>query len=399
MEKEKVTKKDAKVTEKEKVTEKNEGKTLERRKFLLGGAAAGVGALALAACEKKEEEAAVEAPAVASGKRELKLVTTWPKNFPGLGTGAQRFADLVTSASDGRLTIKLYAAGELVPPFESFDAVSKGTADLYHAAEYYWQGKNKAFNFYTAVPFGLTANENDAWLHHGGGQELWDELAAGFNIKGLPCGNTSVQMGGWFNKEINSVEDLKGLKMRMPGLGGEVLRRLGASAVALPGGEIFPSLQSGAIDATEWVGPWNDLAFGFYKVTKFYYYPGFHEPGSTLSVGFNKAVWDSFSASDQALIKACANDENNRLLAEYNAKNADALDTLINEHGVQLRQFSDDIFRAFGEKSKEVMEETAAEDDIGKRIFDNFIEFRRKVIGWTALSDGAYMTKRALVKF
>ncbi|RED53402.1 TRAP transporter substrate-binding protein [Aestuariispira insulae] len=361
---------------------------MKRRDFLKSaatGAVAAAGASALAA------------PAIAQGKRELKLVTTWPKGFPGLGTGAQRFADSVTKATDGRITVKLYAAGELVPPFESFDAVSQGNADMYHAAEYYWQGKHKAFNFFTAVPFGLTANEMDAWINHAGGQELWDELSGQFNLKAFPCGNTGVQMGGWFNKEINSVEDLKGLKMRMPGLGGEVLRRLGATAVTLPGGEIFPSLQSGAIDATEWVGPWNDLAFGFYKVTKFYYHPGFHEPGSTLAVGINKDVWESFSASDQELIRACALAENNYSWAEFNAKNADSLDTLLTRHGVQLREFSDDVYEAFGKASQEVLEETAATDDISKRVYDSFAEFRRKSMGWSELADAGYMRKRKQV--
>ncbi len=360
---------------------------MKRRQFLKGatavaGAAAAVSTLA--------------SPAIAQGKRELKLVTTWPKNFPGLGTGAQRFADSVTAATDGRLTIKLFAAGELVPPFESFDAVSTGAADMYHGADYYWQGKHKAYNFFTAVPYGFTANEIDSWIYYGGGQELWDELGAQFNIKGLPCGNTGVQMGGWFNKEINSLEDFKGLKIRMPGLGGEVLRRIGASAIALPGGEIFPSLQSGAIDATEWVGPWNDLAFGFYKVTKYYYWPGFHEPGSSLAVGINTGVWDSFSAADKALVQACAAGENNRSFAEFNARNNDALNTLIKKHGVQLRQMPEDVLNAIGEASGKVVAEVAEVDDISKRIYESFISFRRQSISWAKIADQAYMNARLL---
>ena len=196
------------------------------------------------------------------------MVTTWPKNFPGLGTTAESLDRRIIAMRGGTLRVKVFAAKELVPPFKSFDTVSGDTADMYHAAEYYWQGKSKAFNFFAAVPFGLTAAEHTAWINHGGGQELWDELAAGFNLKPFMAGNTGVQMGGWFNKEINSLDDYKGLKIRIPGLGGEVLRKIGAAAINLPGGEIYTSLQSGAIDATEWVGPWNDLAFGFYKVTK-----------------------------------------------------------------------------------------------------------------------------------
>ncbi len=360
---------------------------MKRRDFLKGASIA-AGAAAAAST--------LAAPAIASGKRELKMVTTWPKGFPGLGTGAQRFADKVTAASGGNLTVKLYAAGELVPAFESFDAVSSGAADMYHAAEYYWQGKHKAFNFFTAVPMGLTANEMDAWIHHGGGQELWDELAAGFNLKNLAAGNTGVQMGGWFNKEINSLEDYKGLKIRMPGLGGEVLRRIGASAVTLPGGEIFPSLQSGAIDATEWVGPWNDLAFGFYKVTKYYYWPGFHEPGSTLATGINKDVWESFSSSDQALIKACAQSENNDMYAEYNARNASSLDTLINKHGVQLRQMPNDVLNAIGTQSGAVVGEVADVDALSAKIYNSFLKFRKDVIPYAKISERAYAEARNL---
>ncbi|MCW8836963.1 MAG: TRAP transporter substrate-binding protein [Rhodospirillales bacterium] len=361
---------------------------MKRREFIKGAALTGVATAAAASSLAK--------PAIAQGKRELKMVTTWPKNFPGLGTGAQRFADRVTNATDGRLTVKLYAAGELVPPFESFSAVSSGTADMYHGADYYWQGKSKAYNFFTAVPYGLTANENDAWLMHGGGQELWDELGAGFGIKHLPAGNTGVQMGGWFNKEINSLEDFKGLKIRMPGLGGEVLRRIGAAAVTLPGGEIFPALQSGAIDATEWVGPWNDLAFGFYKVTKYYYWPGFHEPGSTLSVGINKGVWDGFSKSDQDLVTSCAYAENNYMYAEFNARNGDALDTLRNKHGVVLKQFPDEVMKAIGDASGVVMSEVAKTDEITGKVYKSFIDFRKKALGWTSYAERAYMQARLL---
>jgi len=378
---------------------------MKRRDFVKGAALA-AGAVALTACGQEEQAAAPKeaapatpaAPAISKQMRELKMVTTWPKGFPGLGTGAQRLADSITAMTDGRLTVKLFGGGELVPALESFDAVSNGTADMYHGADYYWQGKSKAFNFFTAVPFGLTANEMDAWLYYGGGQELWDELSAGFNVKPFAAGNTGVQMGGWFNKEINGVEDYKGLKMRMPGLGGEVLRRIGAAAVTLPGGEIFPSLQSGAIDATEWVGPWNDLAFGFYKVTKFYYYPGFHEPGSTLSCGMNMDVWNSLSAEHQAIVSGACQAENNRMFSEYNAKNSDALDTLINEHGVQLRRQSDDILRAIGTASDEVLLEVGGTDEISKRIYDNFMGFRKKAMGWTSLSETAYTAARALDK-
>jgi len=377
---------------------------MKRRDFVKGAALA-AGAVALTACGQNEEQAAAPkeaapaapaAPAISKQMRELKMVTTWPKGFPGLGTGAQRLADSITAMTDGRITVKLFGGGELVPALESFDAVSNGTADMYHGADYYWQGKSKAFNFFTAVPFGLTANEMDAWLYYGGGQELWDELSAGFNVKPFAAGNTGVQMGGWFNKEMNTVEDYKGLKMRMPGLGGEVLRQIGGQSITLPGGEIFPSLQSGAIDATEWVGPWNDLAMGFYKVTKYYYYPGFHEPGSTLSCGMNAGVWNSLNAEDKAVVQFACAAENNRMFGEFNAKNGDSLDTLVNEHGVQLRRQSDDILKAIGDASGDVMSAVAASDPLSQKIYDNFLGFRKKAMGWTSLSETAYTAARAL---
>ncbi len=359
---------------------------MQRRQFLTGAATAGAATAA----------AALATPAIAQDKRELKLVTTWPKNFPGLGTSAERWARRITDMTDGRLSVKVFAAGELVPAFEAFDAVSSGTADMYHGAEYYWQGKSKAFNFFAAVPFGLTATEINAWVYHGGGQALWDELSADFKIKPMLVANTGVQMGGWFNKEINSLEDYKGLKIRMPGLGGEVLRRIGAAAVSMPGGEIFPALQSGAIDATEWVGPWNDLAFGFYKVAKYYYYPGFHEPGTALSGGVNLDVWNSLSDADKAVIQGAAAAENDFTLAEFNARNGDALATLINDHGVELRKFSDDVMKAIGDAAGEVVAEVAEENQMTKRVYDSFISFRTKSIGWARIADQAYWNAREL---
>ena len=379
---------------------------MDRRSFIGGavvGAAAGAAAVgAYVATQKQPAPEVAEtppapepaAPAIVTDRRELRMVTTWPKDFPGLGTGAQRLADRITAMTDGRITVKLFAAGELVPPFESFDAVSAGNADLLHAAAYYWQGKSKAFNFFTAVPFGLTATELAAWVHHGGGQALWDKVGAEFGLKSFLAGNTGVQMGGWFRSEVNTPEDFNGLKFRMPGLGGEVLRRLGAAVVALPGGEIFPSLQSGAIDATEWVGPWNDLAFGFYRVAKFYYYPGFHEPGSGLECTFNLDLWNSLNAADQAAIAAACAAENDIMLAEFNARNTDALDTLVTQHDVQLRKFSDSIYRAFAEAAEDVLAEAGAEDPLTGEVYNSFVDFRRKAMAWTTLSDQSYADLR-----
>lgn len=365
---------------------------MKRRSFIRGATAAGAAAAAVAATGFPK-------PAISQGKKEFKMVTSWPKNFPGLGTAANEFARRVNLASGGKYTIRVYAGGELVHPLKCNDAVQQGTADFYHSADYYYGGKHPAYLFFTAVPFGFTANEIDAWIYHAGGQKLWDEVGALFGIKHLAGGNTGSQMGGWFRKEINSVEDFKGLKMRIPGLGGSVINKLGGTSVTLGGGEIMPALQAGNIDATEWVGPWNDLAFGFYKVAKYYYYPGFHEPGSMLSIGVNKGMWDKLSKEDQAMMTDAAHAANNWSFAQFNANNTQALETLINKHGVQLKEFSDDIYKAFGRESKVVLEETAAKDELTKKVFTSFMDFRKKALTWTKLSDQTYANKRELYKF
>ncbi|MGE4218381.1 MAG: TRAP transporter substrate-binding protein, partial [Alphaproteobacteria bacterium] len=308
---------------------------MQRRDFMSGAAGLVVGAGATyAVMRNKAPETPAPtapaatapqqpaAPAVAKGIRELKMVTSWPKNFPGLGTAAVRVADRISAMTEGKFRITVYGGGEIVPPLKCMDAVQEGTADLYHSADYYYQGKSKAFNYFTAVPLGLTADEINAWIRHGGGQALWDELSAQFGVKPLLCGNTGVQMGGWFTKELTSVEDFKGLKMRMPGLGGAVIAKLGGTTVTLPASDIFQALQSGTIDATEWVGPWNDLALGLYKVAKFYYYPGFHEPGSALSFGVSLRLWESLSVSEKASFTAAAGAVNGISLAEFDAYNA-----------------------------------------------------------------------------
>ena len=252
---------------------------MDRRKMLVGGGAA-IGAAAATG--------GLAAPAVAQGRLELKMVTTWPRDFPGLGTGAQNLANLIGDLSGGRIKVRLFAAGEMVKAFESFDAVSRGDADMYHAADYYWQGRHKAYNFFTSVPMGMTALELDAWIRFGGGQALWDELSGQFGIKPFLAGNTGVQMGGWFRNPIRSLDDMKQLKMRIPGLGGEVIKRLGGEAVTLPGGEIPAALANGKINAAEWVGPYNDKAFGLHRYLKNYMFPGFQEPGTGVCLGINR---------------------------------------------------------------------------------------------------------------
>jgi len=340
------------------------------------------------------------APALSKGVKELRMVTSWPKGFPGLGTAADRFAERIEKTTEGRYRIKVFAGGEIVHPLKCNDAVQEGTADLYHSADYYYQGKSKAYNFFTAVPGGFTTTEMDAWIQWGGGQELWDEVGAQFGVKHLPGSNSGMQEGGWFRKPITSVEDFKGLKMRIPGLGGAVIKALGGTSVTLAGSEILPALQAGTIDATEWVGPWNDLAFGFYKVVKNAYYPGIHEPGSMLSIGIGKNLWDGMSDTDRAIFESCALAENDHGYAEFTAHNQSALETLQEKHGVVYRPFPPDVFKAMAEAARDVVADVGNNsDDLTKKVYDSYAAFRKTVTQWSRVSDQSYYQYRDLVKY
>ena len=358
-------------------------KRISRRRLLAGGLA-GAAALALRPLKGR----------AAPARRELKMVTSWPKNFPGLGTAAEDLARQIEKLSDGALRVRVFAAGELVGAFEAFDAVSTGVADMYHGAEYYWQGKSPAFNFFTSVPFGMTARELSAWIYYGGGQALWDELSARFRIRAFLATSTGLQMGGWFNKEIQSVADLQGLKMRMPGLGGEVLRRLGAVAVALPGSDIFPALSSGAIDASEWVGPWNDQAFGFHQIARYYYWPGFQEPGAGLAAGIRLDVWEELPPYQQAIIRTACAAQVEKSLAEFHHNNARALVQLQREHGVQLRRFPRTVLRELRRVSHEVLEDIAQRDPLTGKIYRSFQANLAPLQQWGRIAEEAYMNMR-----
>ncbi len=357
---------------------------MDRRTLL-----AGVGTIAAAAAST------FPTPAVAQGLRELSLVTDWPHNTFNQGV-AERLAERINGALDGKVRIKVFAAGDLVDAFETFDAVSAGVADMYHSVDYYWIDRSPAFAFFATVPFGLTSSELSAWIYHGSGQELWDELSAGFNIKPILAGSSGVQMGGWFNKELTSVDDYKGLRIRMPGLGGEMLRRLGATVVNLPSGEIVPALQSGAIDAAEWIGPWNDLVLGLHKVAKFYYYPGCHEPGTTNALGINKKLWDGLSAEEQHVIHMAAIDENQYATTQNVFKNSTSLQTLTKDHGVQLRKFDDSILMAQSKAAAEVLAEVANSDPLTGRVYASFMAFRNSIVQWSDLSERAFLNARSL---
>jgi TRAP-type mannitol/chloroaromatic compound transport system substrate-binding protein len=368
---------------------------MKRRDFLAGTATGLVlGAAGTAAVLKSKKQQNAAAPAAIKQRTEWRMVTTWPEKFPGLGTGAERLAQRITAMSGGRLTVKVFAAGTMVPALGTFDAVAQGSAEMGHGAAYYWQGKSKSFNFFAAVPFGLTATELSAWIHYGGGQQLYDEGYAKFGLKPFLAGNTGVQMGGWFKKEIKSIEDFKGLKMRMPGLGGEVLRRIGASAENLAGGDIFPALSSGRIDATEWVGPWNDLAFGFYKIAKNYYWPGFHEPGTGIECFVNKAKYDALPPDLQAIVASACRAEADAMLGEFNRRNGESLKVLIDQHGVNLRRFPDDVMAALGKAAGEVLAELEGADDLTKRTYQSFKTFRNEAIGWSKLAEQGYLDVR-----
>ena len=244
------------------------------------------------------------------------------------------------------------------------------------------------------MPFGLTYTEMNAWIQWSGGQQLWDKVAGEFGLKCVRGGNTGVQMGGWFRKEIESPDDLKGLKMRIPGLGGDVMAKLGASPVSLPGGQIYENLVSGAIDATEWVGPWNDKFMKFYEAASYYYYPGMHEPGSMLALGMNASWWGKLSKNDQTIIEALAAAENDIMMAEYNAKSGQALKELVTDHGVKLRQFNDDVYDAFGKAAEEVFEATRSHSKLAKEVDDGFRSARAELGAWTQISDQAYLAQR-----
>ena len=358
---------------------------MKRRKFIKTAAAITGSAVAASHLPK---------PALAQERIEMTIVSSWQRDFPGLGTGAQRFAENVSTASNGKIQITYFAADEKVGAFDVFDAVASGDAQGYHSAEFYAVNKHPGFAYFAAVPFGMTPAEINAWIHFGGGQKLWDELSAEFGLKAMPCGNSGIQWGGWFNKEVNSAEDLRGLRMRIPGLGANFFARLGGTPVSLSGGEVYEQLASGAIDAAEWAGPWNDEALRLHEAAKYYYYPGVHEPGAVTSFGVNASLWGRLAASDRALLTACARAENDTMLAEFNARNGAALARLVDRHGVELREFSDSICDAFAVAAEEVLEETRQHSPLARRIHESFAASRAEVSRYIELNDVNYITKR-----
>ncbi len=336
------------------------------------------------------------APALAAGDATIKwrMATSWPKNLPGPGVTAQRICDRVALMSGGRFQIKLYASGELVPALGVFDAVSDGTAEMGHTASFFWQGKAPAAVYFTAFPFGLLPQEHIAWIEQGGGQALWDELYAPFGIKPLMAGNTGIQMGGWFKRDINGLTDLKGLKIRMPGLGGEVMRRLGATPVSLPPSELFQALQTGVVDATEFLGPWSDRAMGFHQAAKSYYTPGFHEPNGTGEALFNLDAMNALPEDLRAILEEACRAENGRALAESDWFNAVNLKALQEEDGVTVRRYPDEVLDALRKTAAKVLAEFADKDDISRRIYESSQAARANLGPWSDLAMRSFLAAR-----
>ncbi len=325
---------------------------------------------------------------------EWKLVTTWPKGLPGLGAAPENFARRVNEASGGRLRIKVFGAGEIVPAFEVFDAVSRGVAEAGHGAAYYWKGKIPAAVFYTAVPFGMTAQEANGWLHYGGGLALWRELYAPFGVIPFAGGSTGVQMAGWFNKRLNSREDLVGLKMRIPGLAGEVFDAAGGSAVRIAGGEVYTSMQTGVIDAVEWVGPYNDRTLGLMEVGEYYYYPGWHEPGAMLETIVNAEALAALPEDLQAIVRIAARATNTDMLDDFTANNSESLQILLRDFDTQVLPLPEDVMDALYEQSQIAIQALVDADPMAKKIAASYFVFAEKVRTYHEISERAYLNGR-----
>lgn len=321
------------------------------------------------------------------------MVTTWPPNFPVLGEACNLFADWVRDMSGGRLEIEVYGGGELIPPLECFDAVSNGAVEMGNGAAYYWAGKVPACQFFASVPFGMNAQQMNAWIMNAGGNELWNEIYEPFNLLVLPGGNTGIQAGGWYNKAINSLDDIRGLKIRMPGLGGKVVTKAGGTSVLVAGGELFTNLERGVIDATEWIGPYHDYLMGFHKVAKYYYYPGWHEPGTIMEVIMNKGKFLELPKDLQAIVKAGTYQANHWVLSEFEAKNSIYLKKLQEESSVDVRPFPDEVLTKLKVIADEVIMELVESDPTSKRVFEHYNNFKSSIADWSAMSEKTYYEK------
>jgi TRAP-type mannitol/chloroaromatic compound transport system substrate-binding protein len=318
------------------------------------------------------------------------MATSWPSALDVLQGAAVAIGERVSAMTEGRFTINVFEAGEIVPALEVLDAVQNRTVECGHTAAYYFIGKNEAFGIATSLPFGLTAQQQNAWLYYGGGLEGVQGLYRDFGVVSFPAGNTGVQMGGWFKREINTLDDLKALRFRIPGLGGRVMQRLGVDTQTLAGGDTYLALDRGAIDAAEWVGPYDDEKLGLNKAAQFYYYPGWWEPGSTLDVLINQQAWDELPRVYQEIFKAVASEANITMLSEYESRNQEALDRLV-AGGTILRPYSEEIMVAAQQAAFDLYEETASSNPSFKAIFEPWKEFRRKIHQWNGTNESTFM--------
>jgi TRAP-type mannitol/chloroaromatic compound transport system substrate-binding protein len=363
---------------------------MERRDFtkkaLLGAAGAGL----LTGCSNDNSTASDGAPNVQTNEQvRWRLASSFSRSLDTLYGAAEILSDRLATLTDGNFQIRPYPGGELVPPFEVLNSVQNRTVEMAHSASYYFIGKNPALAFDCTVPFGLTARQYRAWIYHGGGLELMRDLFSDFNIINFPGGNTGTQMGGWFNVEINAQADMDGLKMRIPGLGGEVMSEMGVNTQVLPGGELYPALERGAIDAAEWVGPYDDEKLGFHEVADYYYYPGWWEPGPALTFYVNRDAYDALPSAYQDALQTAAMEADLQLLAEYDHKNPAALDRLLDE-GTTLRRFPDEVMRRAQTVTTQLLEDNAQESDQYRKIYDAYTDAREDAYRWFGTAEMGY---------
>lgn len=351
---------------------------MQRRDFIKGTAGLGLAGLPVAAAQ------AADYPEIS-----WRMASSFPKSLDTIYMAAEQMAERVAALTGGRFHIRVFAGGELVPGLMVLDAVQDGTVECGHSASYYYVGKNMAFAFDCAVPFGMNARQQNAWMYSGGGIELMRELFRSYHIIQFPGGNTGAQMGGWFRHEVHSLADLKGLKMRIPGLGGKIMARLGVVPQTLPGSDIYPALETGAIDAAEWVGPYDDERLGFHKIAKHYYYPGWWEGGPQLSFMVNLSKWNALPKIYQQAFEVAAAEVNVRMLAEYDARNPPALMRLI-QQGVQLHAFPKDVMLTARRESYALFEEESARNPMFKRIYDQWKVFLQSEIQWFKVCESPY---------
>lgn len=364
---------------------------MNRKSFLSKGTAAVAGgALGLVACQPETNKVS-EGPNIITNKTiEWRMVTTWPPNFPVLGESCNLLAKWIEEMSGGRLKIQVFGSGELIPGLEVFDAVSNGAVEMGNGVSYYWSGKIPAAQFFASVPFGMNAQQMNAWIIAGGGMSLWEELYAPYNLIPMLAGNTGVQMGGWFNREIKDIDDVKGLKMRMPGLGAKVLSKAGGSPKLVAGGEIYTNLERGVIDATEWIGPYHDYIMGFHEIAKYYYYPGWHETGTCIEGIVNKEKFEALPSDLQAIIRFAMAYQNSWTFSEFEARNQSYLDKIRNESEVSIRPYPKEVISVLREYTKETLEEIVAKDAKSKKVFEAYSAFRNTMTSWSSITEKIY---------